>query len=124
MPDPLRALYICYLSLDDPLVHTQVVAYLEGLAARGHVIHLLTFDTPLTEQRRSELAEQMAAKGIHWHSLRYHKAPSLPATVFDVFAGVAFALRLIRRERLTAVHARNHVPAAMALIVRRLARLR
>ena len=28
----LRALYICYLSLDDPLVHTQVLAYLRGLA--------------------------------------------------------------------------------------------
>ena len=30
------------------------------------------------------------------------------------------ALRILRRHRLDAVHARNHVPAAMALIVRRL----
>ena len=30
------ALYTCYLGLDDPLVRTQVVAYLAGLAERGH----------------------------------------------------------------------------------------
>ena len=29
----LRSLYVCYFDLDDPLFHTQVVAYLEGLAA-------------------------------------------------------------------------------------------
>jgi hypothetical protein len=39
MPGMLRALYICYLSLEDPLVETHVVAYLEGLARRGHTIH-------------------------------------------------------------------------------------
>ena len=48
MPDSLRCLYVCYLSLDDPLVHSQVVAYLEGLARSGHTVHLLTFDTPMS----------------------------------------------------------------------------
>jgi glycosyltransferase involved in cell wall biosynthesis len=120
MDSQLRSLYICYLSLDDPLVHTQVVAYLEGLAGRGHVIHLVTFDPPLAPARRQELAAAMAEKGITWHSARYHKRPSLPATIFDTFHGAALAVRLIRRHRLNAIHARNHVPAAMALLVRRI----
>ena len=34
------------------------------------------------------------------------------------------ALRIMRRHRLAAIHARNHVPAAMALMVRRLSRCR
>lgn len=120
MAAELRSLYICYLSLDDPLVHTQVVAYLAGLAARGHVIHLLTFDTPMSDQRRRELEQAMSAKGITWHSLRYHKRPSLPATLFDVAHGVVHGLRLMRRHHLSAVHARNHVPAAMALLITKL----
>jgi glycosyltransferase involved in cell wall biosynthesis len=120
----LRALYICYLSLDDPLVHSQVVAYLQGLGRRGHVVHLLTFDRDLSTDRRRRLEEDLRRRGIHWHSLRYHKRPSLPATVYDALAGVVAALRIMRRHRLTAVHARNHVPAATALIVRRLTRCR
>ena len=47
--------------------------------------------------------------------MRYHKYPSLPATVFDTLLGVIVAARLVRQYRLTAIHARNHVPAAMAL---------
>jgi hypothetical protein len=115
----LKSLYICYLSLEDPLVHSQVVAYLEGLAERGHTIHLLTFEPPLEPSRRAELAADLGSRGITWHALRYHKRPSLPATIFDALAGAAVAVRLVRRHRLEAIHARSHVPAAMALIARR-----
>jgi glycosyltransferase involved in cell wall biosynthesis len=123
----MRALYICYLSLDDPLVHTQVVAYLRGLAAAGHRIHLLTFETrPLTRSRRGALRRELAAAGITWHGLRYHKRPSLPATAYDTLAGALYAAALSWRlraggEPIDVIHARAHVPAAMALIARRLA---
>lgn len=113
----LRSLYVCYLSLEDPLVHTQVVAYLAGLATRGHTIHLLTFETRrLTHGRRSELRAALARRGIAWHGLRYHKRPSLPATLLDVAAGAVCSTWLIRRHRLEAFHARSHVPAAMFLL--------
>ena len=120
MTPPLRALYICYLSLDDPLVHTQVVAYLGGLAQAGHTVHLLTFDPPLDAAKRREFEAKLGGLGVAWHSLRYHKQPSLPATAFDALAGAAAAARIVKRHRLDAVHARNHVPLATALIVRRL----
>ena len=120
MPGALRSLYICYLSLEDPLVQTQVVAYLEGLAARGHTIHLLTFEPKLTRERKRSLAAELAGRGITWRSLRYHKRPSLPATVYDALAGALVGIWLVRRHRLDAVHARSHVPAATGLIVRRL----
>ena len=122
MPETLRSLYICYLTLDDPLVHTQVVAYLEGLARRGHTMHLLTFDHELEPERRRELTARLRRRGIEWHSLRYHKRPSLPATIYDTLVGAVTAARIMRRHRLEALHARNHVPAAMGLIARRLTR--
>jgi glycosyltransferase involved in cell wall biosynthesis len=120
MAGSLRSLYICYLSLDDPLVHSQVVAYLEGLASAGHTIHLLTFETDLGAERKRALAADLEQRGITWHALRYHKRPSLPATIFDALAGGVVAARLIRRHRLDVLHARSHVPAAMGLIARRL----
>ena len=120
MEHRLKSLYICYLSLEDPLVHSQVVAYLEGLAARGHEIHLLTFEPKLDQARKQQLAADLGARGITWHVRRYHKRPSLPMTIFDALVGAATAIRLIRKHKLDAVHARSHVPAAAALIVRRL----
>jgi glycosyltransferase involved in cell wall biosynthesis len=120
MTSPLRALYICYLTLEDPLVHTQVVAYLGGLAEAGHTVHLLTFDPRLEASRRRDLDARLRRLGVTWHSLRYHKRPSLPATTFDALGGAAVAARIVKQHRLDAVHARNHVPLATALIVRRL----
>jgi glycosyltransferase involved in cell wall biosynthesis len=123
--DRLRALYICYLSLEDPLVHTQVVAYLSGLAGRGHTIHLLTFETSrLTRDRRLAARSELARLGIVWHGLRYHKRPTLLATGADVLTGGICAAWLLHRHRLKAVHARSHVPAAMALLARAAARFR
>jgi glycosyltransferase involved in cell wall biosynthesis len=113
-----RALYICYLTLADPLVRTQVVAYLAGLAERGHTIHLLTFETELSRSRRRELRGEMAELGIGWHGLRYHKRPSLPATIYDTFMGAVVSASLVLRHRLQIVHARSHVPLAMALLAR------
>jgi glycosyltransferase involved in cell wall biosynthesis len=113
----LRSLYVCYLSLDDPLVESQVVDYLEGLAELGHTIHLLTFETrPLTRTRRAELRRRLRSRGVQWHGLRYHKRPSLPATAMDAICGALACAWLVRRHSLGAVHARNHVPAAMALL--------
>jgi glycosyltransferase involved in cell wall biosynthesis len=120
MDQTLKSLYICYLTLEDPLVHSQVVAYLEGLARAGHTIHLLTFESDLGEERKRALGAQLAERGITWHALRYHKRPSLPATIYDALAGAVVAARLVRRHRLDVIHARSHVPAAMALIARRL----
>jgi glycosyltransferase involved in cell wall biosynthesis len=118
----LRSLYVCYLSLDDPLVRTQVVAYLAGLIEHGHHVHLLTFETQrLTADRRRRLRDDMAAHGITWHGLRYHKRPSLPATVYDTLVGAAVSAFLIRRFRLRVFHARSHIPVAMALLARRFA---
>jgi glycosyltransferase involved in cell wall biosynthesis len=117
--------YLCYLSLDDPLVHTQVIAYLEGLAADGHRIHLVTFETRrLTRRERREVRARLFARGIRWHSLRYHKRPSLPATIYDTVAGALYATALMIRHDLDTLHARSHVPAGMALIAQRLQRRR
>jgi hypothetical protein len=111
-------LYVCYLTLDDPLTHTQVVAYLSGLAAAGHDVHLLTFEPDLSGARRRQWRSEMRVRGISWHGLRYHKRPSLPATLLDTLLGALAIAVYSRRLRLDAVHARTHVPAAMALIAR------
>ena len=121
MSRPLCSLYLCYYPITEPLVQTQVVAYLAGLAAHGHQIHLLSFETePLTAAQKRRIRADLRARGIRWHHLKYHKRPSLPATFYDVLCGVWKASRLIRRHKIEVVHARSHVPAAMGLMLKKL----
>jgi glycosyltransferase involved in cell wall biosynthesis len=124
---PVSTLYLCYFGLREPLVQTQVMPYLRQLASAGIKVSLLTFEPQRRdeESRAEEFAkhrEQMEAEGIRWFHLTYHKRPSVPATLYDITAGARFAARMIRREGVNVLHARSHVPMAMALMARRMVR--
>jgi glycosyltransferase involved in cell wall biosynthesis len=121
----LKVLYITYYGLLKHLCQTQVIPYLEGLSADGFKISVLSFEertsTRAGERLRAAVLEQrLAASGIRWHPLRYHKRPSLPATAYDVIVGTVYAAYLVRKYKIDAVHARNHIPALMALVLKRL----
>lgn len=121
----MKALYICYFGLREPLVQTQVLPYLRGLAAGGIEITLLTFEPggkgSWTEGEETEAREALAREGIGWTSLRYHGRPSLPATLWDVAAGALKAARLRRSKAIDLFHGRSDVGALMGLVARRLA---
>jgi glycosyltransferase involved in cell wall biosynthesis len=117
-------LYVCYLGVDEPLVATQVRPYLRALAGQGHAVHLLTFEPARRAPReRDGIARTLAAEGISWHALRYHRWPSLPATLYDIGRGVWRGGQLARRHGVRLVHARSHVGAAVALGLRALGRV-
>src|SRR5215216_1815882 len=119
-----RVLFISYNGMLEPLGQTQVLPYLRELAKRGVKFTLLSFerDKAFTDegQRACEkLKRELVEQGIEWHWLRYHQRPSLPATVYDVFAGIRYASGLVRRNKIELVHARSHIPATIALALKR-----
>lgn len=117
----MTSLYLCYFPVSEPLVQTQVIPYLRSLAAAGVGIVLLTFEpNPPRGKQKEEIRERLERQGIAWYCLRYHKRPSLPATLWDILAGTVYAAWLVQRHRVNIVHARSHVPAAMAFFLRKL----
>lgn len=121
----LRTLYLCYFGIRQPLVQTQVLPYLRQLSSAGINVSLLTFEPDgshaISSEALSAERAQLDSDGIRWFCLPYHKSPSLPATLYDILAGARFAVRLARREGINVLHARAHVPMAMALLAQRLA---
>ena len=114
-------LYISYDGMLEPLGQSQVLAYLERLAA-GRRIHLMSFEKPADwadARRRAEIARRISDAGIHWHPMRYHKSPSVPATAYDIAAGSLKSISLCRRYKLGMVHARSYVAGLMALAAKR-----
>lgn len=121
----MRILYITYFGALKPLCQTQVIPYLEELAKDGLEIILLSFEERLQSrkeerQKREALKRSLAKSKIEWYPLRYHKRPSLPATIYDVIVGTVFALIMVWRKHIDVIHARNHVPAAMALVLKKM----
>ena len=117
-------MYLCYFGVKEPLVQTQVLTYLRQLAARGVAVHLLTFEPQNLKEwsaaEREQVRVRLAAEGITWFWLPYHKRPSLVATFYDVVAGALKAASLARRHGIKVLHARSHVAMAMALTAQRL----
>jgi len=119
-----RVLFVSYNGMLDPLGQTQVIPYLRVIAKSGVKFTLLSFErdkafTPEGVRKCEELREKLLAERIEWHWLRYHQRPSVPATIYDVLAGIRKASSLVRRNRIEMVHARGHIPATIALGLKR-----
>jgi glycosyltransferase involved in cell wall biosynthesis len=118
----MKTLYLCYFGLLEPLVQTQVLPYLRALSADGIPVTLLTFEPDARRRWPREAADEwrrrLEADGIRWVFRVYHKRPSALATAYDIVVGAWAAAQLIRRERIEVLHARSHVPLAMALLAR------
>lgn len=119
-----RVLFISYNGMLDPLGQSQVIPYLRKLAKRGVRFTLLSFEralafTPEGITQCKQLRQELELQGIEWHWLRYHQRPSIPATIYDVMAGFRKAGTLVRRNRIEMVHARGHIPATVALALKR-----
>lgn len=120
-PASVTSLYICYQSIREPLTWTQVVAYLEGLVRAEHLVFLMTFEPePLSATDAMEWRNRLSDRRITWRWLRYHKRPRLPATAWDIAAGVVLGWQLVRRFDIGLIHARCHVPGIMAHVLKKL----
>jgi glycosyltransferase involved in cell wall biosynthesis len=119
-----RVLFISYNGMLDPLGQTQVIPYLRELAARGVRFTLLSFERPKAFEpegvaQTEQLREKLKSQGIEWHWLPYHQRPSVPATIYDVLVGLRKASSLVKRNGIEMVHARGHIPATIALGLKR-----
>lgn len=120
--DFATVLYVSYTGLLEPLGQSQVLRYLSRLAD-AHRIAVLSYEKPqdLDDTDRFQSTREAAEKhGIEWYPLRYHRTPSLPATVWDLARGSIVGTREIRRHDVDIVHARSYVPALLGLLWKRL----
>ena len=111
---------MCYFPISDPLVESQVLAYLKGLAAAGFRIHLVTFELSRQPAREEAIRDRLLRDRIDWSCLYYHTGGGLLRKAFEGLRGVLRLVRVVLRNNLRVLHARAHPPAMMAYPVARL----
>lgn len=121
----LRVLYLTYDGLLDPLGRSQVTPYLTEFARAGVRVTVLSFEKrPLRDPELKARRKALAARGIRWLPLRYHKNPPVLSTAWDLLQGGVRLTGIALRLRPRIVHARGYVTALLALWVKRLCRAR
>jgi glycosyltransferase involved in cell wall biosynthesis len=108
---------------------SQGVPYLAGLARNGYDFTLLTYEKKrdLKEKGRDGIAamrRDLAALGIEWLYLAYHKNPPLLSTIFDLSVGCLRVLYIILSRRVKIVHLRGITPGMMMLPLSRVTDVR
>ena len=86
-------------------------------------VSLLTFEPQREGKDLKEFERvraEMAAEGIEWDWLPYHKRPSAVATAWDIFRGAFYIWRRI--GRFDVLHGRVHVPTLMGALARKFSR--
>lgn len=109
--------YVSYDGMLEPLGQSQVVAYLERLAEH-YRITLISFEKPQDLRNTQEMAwmqQKLVKADIEWRPLRYHRRPTVPATLYDIVRGMAVALWIGLTRRTKILHARGNIPALMLL---------
>jgi len=117
----MSILYISYDGILEPLGQSQVLAYQEKLA-KDFDITLMSFEKPAdlnNHQLLHSMQERISKTSIKWIARRYHKAPSIFATSYDLLAGFVHCSYLVWRYKIKVVHARSYPPALIALFLKK-----
>ncbi|MFN2396508.1 MAG: glycosyltransferase family 4 protein [Bacteroidales bacterium] len=112
----MKVLYISYDGMTDSLGRSQVIPYLEGLAGRGHNIHVISCEKKYLPQKERSIVERLfAQKNIQWYPLSFSEYPRGISKLFDVYRIKAMAGSLHKREDFDIIHCRSYIAALAGL---------
>ncbi len=115
-PDsPPTLLFLSYNGILEPLMKSQGLPYLRGLARWGVKVHLLTFEKTAFpgSPPGSALRRDLMREGVAWTWLRYHERPPFLSTFCDVIRAWYAASRIVHRSGVDIIEARGTIPAGI-----------
>ncbi len=120
-----RILYLTFDGLLEPLGQAQVVPFVERLAALGFRYTVVSLEkaADLADEGRVEaLRERLHGAGIRWRCAPYVFGGGMRQLTRNWSAVFGLAGRELRHEQADLVHARAHVTASVAWVLRGLTR--
>jgi hypothetical protein len=115
MADAMRALFVAHTGMSEPLRRSQVLPYLRGLARLGWRIDIVCFEPATAEPAElRQLGDELAADGLGYSWARRSPSHTLATKLLESADALRRLLLGALRHRPRIVHARSHLPAAVA----------
>jgi glycosyltransferase involved in cell wall biosynthesis len=109
-------LFISYDGMTDPLGQSQVIPYLQGLAAEGYKIFLLSCEKKIPYiESKNNISKILSTSNIFWRPILYTKNPPVFSTLFDILKLRSAAKKIHTKYKIDMVHTRAGVPTLVGL---------
>lgn len=116
----MRALYISYDGMTDPLGESQVIPYLISLSKKGIEFTILSAEKKKNFlKRKNKISNLLHENHIKWNPISYHATPPVFSAIFDLFLLKSTAIKLHRKEKFHIVHCRSYIPAMAGLALKK-----
>ena len=122
----MKILYITYDGILEPLGQSQVLSYQEELAKKCEVF-LFSYEKPSDLSNADlflSIKSRVSQSSIKWIFHKYHKAPSVLATFYDLLIGIFHCSYLIWKYDIKIIHARSYPPSLIALVLKKIFKIK
>ncbi|WP_027000929.1 glycosyltransferase [Eisenibacter elegans] len=112
-------IYLSYDGLTDPLGQSQILPYLQGLAAAGYRFCVISAEKPEAYRLRSDNIRAQLGAHIEWYPVFYHKSPPVLSTLWDLNRMWRQLRRLIHQKQTALIHCRSYPVSLLGLRAKR-----
>lgn len=113
-------LYLTYDGLTDPLGQSQILPYLCGLSEAGYKITIISFEKKDRFHEKYNLIKNLCnAHNLNWRPLKYHKAPSVLSTIYDLLKLRIAVSFFLKRNNCDILHCRSYPTSLIGLWAKR-----
>lgn len=112
----IKALYLSYDGMTDPLGQSQVIPYLNGLTKKGAEFHLISFEKKEAfNKNKGLISNLLATSNINWHPQQYTKNPPVVSTLLDIEHLYKEVRRLHKIHAFDLIHCRGYITSMVGL---------
>src|SRR3989338_6628314 len=114
----MKALYITYDGLADPLGQSQILPYIKGLSSPQLQWTILSFEKKeATDPIIKKIEEDLKQQDIRWIKISYHNRFNILSKIYDLIYGLITLLW--HRKQYDIIHVRSYIAAVLGLITRK-----
>lgn len=106
-------LFVAYHAASLPIMDSQGLPYMKGLADKGAKFSLLTYETSDSLAQSAACLKNYGFDN-NWVYLTYHKKPRFLATLLDIVGGIVVTFSLLKKNKVNLVHARGVIPGIIS----------
>jgi glycosyltransferase involved in cell wall biosynthesis len=113
----MKILFIADSSLTNPILHSQGIPLISSISDDNNKSVIISFETKETIKKSKEIIKGLTSKVIFYPIvLRFNKL--LLGGTSNIIWGLITAIKVIKRNNISVIHARSLLPAIIALLLK------